>query len=102
MKRSKLRIYYDILKALNSESCNEHFSLTKISHMVNLPYDRFIKCLDKLIHSGLVSPVRKKFVLTEKGFEYIKEFERMSAFLASVGLAFDFAGFVVWRLLFFV
>jgi predicted transcriptional regulator len=55
--------------------------------MVNLPYDRFIKRLDKLIHSGLVSPVRKKFVLTEKGFEYIKEFERMSAFLASVGLS---------------
>ena len=87
MKRSKLRIYYDILKALNSDSCNEHFSLTRISRMVNLPYDRFIKCLDKLIHSGLVSSVRKKFVLTEKGFEYIKEFERMSAFLASVGLS---------------
>jgi len=87
MKRSKLRIYYDILKALNSESCNEHFSLTKISHMVNLPYDRFIKSLDMLIHLGMVSRVGKGFFVTEEGREYIKEFERMNAFLVSIGLS---------------
>jgi predicted transcriptional regulator len=55
--------------------------------MVNLPYDRFVKRLDKLIHSGLVSRVGKRFAVTEKGFEYIKEFERINAFLVSIGLS---------------
>jgi len=55
--------------------------------MVNLPYDRFIKCLYMLVHLGLVSHVGKNFAVTEKGQEYIKEFERMSAFLASLGLS---------------
>jgi len=40
-----------------------------------------------LIHLGMVSRVGKKIFVTEKGREYIKEFERMNAFLASVGLS---------------
>jgi predicted transcriptional regulator len=86
-KRSKLRIYYDILKVLSFGFCDDNLSLTKLSHSVNLPYDRFIKSLDMLIHLGMVSRVGKKIFVTEKGREYIKEFERMNAFLASVGLS---------------
>jgi predicted transcriptional regulator len=85
-RRGKLRIYYDILVALTSGLCDGSFSLTKVSRIVNLPYDRFIKNLDTLIHLGMVSRGGKRFTVTEKGYKYIKEFERINAFLVSMGL----------------
>jgi predicted transcriptional regulator len=85
-KRSRLQIYFDILQILCEELKNGKPSLTKVAYMANLPYDRFQKCLNKLIQLDLVRERNGKFFVTEKGFECISEYERINDFLRRMGL----------------
>jgi predicted transcriptional regulator len=56
--------------------------------MANLPYDRFQKCLCQLAQLGMISNVETgKFFVTEKGSEYVQEFERINDFLRHMGLS---------------
>lgn len=86
-KRSKVQIYYDILRILCEESKNEKPSLTKVAHLVNLPYDRFKKCLNQLVHLNMVCRAEGgKIFVTEKGLEYINECMKFNNFLRKMGL----------------
>ena len=86
-KRSKLRIYFDVLKILREElNQNGHPSLTRVAHGANLPYDRFRNCLEHLIQVGMVSRGDEKLIVTDKGCEFIQEFERITDFLERMGL----------------
>jgi predicted transcriptional regulator len=86
LKRSKFKIYYDILRFLCEEKSNDKQSITRVAHEANLPYDRFRNHLDKLIQLGMISHASRDFVLTKKGLEYIEEFKRISDFLSRAGL----------------
>lgn len=87
-KRSKIQIYYDVLRMLCFELCVSHSSLTKVAHMANLPYDRFQECLRQLDQLGMISNVEKgDLLVTEKGSEYVREFERINDFLRRIGLS---------------
>jgi predicted transcriptional regulator len=85
-KRSRIQIYFDILRILCEELKNEKPSLTKVAHIANLPYDRFRKCLDKLIQLDMVIEQNGKLFVTEKGFECINEYGRINDFLVRMGL----------------
>jgi predicted transcriptional regulator len=85
-KRSRIQIYFDVLQILCEELKNGKPSLTRVAHMANLPYDRFQKSLNKLIQLDIVREQNGKFFVTEKGFEYMQEFERISDFLRRMGL----------------
>jgi len=85
-KRSRIQIYFDILRILCEELKNDKPSLTRVAHIANLPYDRFQKCLNKLIQLDMVREQNGKFLVTEKGFEYINEYERINDFLKRMGL----------------
>ena len=86
-KRGKIRIYFDVLRLLLKELKDSgHPSLTRVAHEANLPYDRFQNCLEGLIQLGMVSRGGGKLVVTEKGLEYIGEFEKIAIFLRHMGL----------------
>jgi predicted transcriptional regulator len=56
--------------------------------MANLPYDRFKECLCQLAQLGMIFNMEKRhFFVTEKGSEYVQEFERISDFLRRMGLS---------------
>jgi predicted transcriptional regulator len=85
-KRSRIQIYFDILRILCEELKNDKPSLTKVAHIANLPYDRFQKCLNKLIQLDIVREQNGTFFVTKKGFECINEYERINDFLKRMGL----------------
>ena len=87
-KRGKCQIYLDVLQVLSEEiQMNDKFSLTRIAHKANLPYDRFQKCLDRLIQLGMIShDSNGRFVVTEKGLEYMQGYLRINEFLKRMGL----------------
>jgi predicted transcriptional regulator len=86
LKRSRFKIYYDILRFLCEEKSKDKQSITRVAHEANLPYDRFRNHLDKLIQLGMISHASRDFVLTKKGLEYFEEFKRISDFLSRAGL----------------
>lgn len=86
-KRSRFRIYFDVLQLLCEEIReSDKPSPTRIAHKANLPYDRFRNYLDYLIRLGMISREGEKLVVTQKGLEYIQEFERITDFLSRMGL----------------
>ena len=86
-KRTKARIYFDVLRILRAElTKNGNPSLTKVAHAANLPYDRFGNCLEHLVQVGMVSQRDEKLIVTDKGCEFIQEFERITDFLERMGL----------------
>jgi len=85
-KRSRIQIYFNILWILCEELKNGKPSLTRVAHTANLPYDRFQKCLNKLIQLDIVREQNGKFFVSEKGFECINEYERINDFLRRMGL----------------
>ena len=77
-KRCKFEIYFDILNSLHSElNKYDNVSPTRVAYNARMPYDRFQKRLGKLIQLGMVSRVGDRFVVTEKGLEYMTDFKKM-------------------------
>jgi len=86
-KRGKLQIYFDVLKLVCEElESNDRLCLTRIAHAVNLPYDRFQKSLESLVQLGMISRDGGKLGLTDKGFEYIYGYKKMTDFYRCMGL----------------
>ncbi|MBS7614550.1 hypothetical protein KEJ18_02295 [Candidatus Bathyarchaeota archaeon] len=74
-KRSKIEIYVEILRVLKS-GVNKP---TNIMYKCNLAWAPFKKILETLVNIGLIKTVergtRKTFAITEKGQEFLKQFE---------------------------
>lgn len=89
-KRDKVQITLAILQTLRDESKDEKLSLTKVAHLVNLPYDRFLKYLDHLVRLHMVGcdiqGGKKKIFVTEKGLKFIDECVKFNEFLRKMGL----------------
>lgn len=89
-KRTRFQIYFEILLGLRDEMrrMDGKPSLTRVSHRVNMPYDRFQETLVQLVKLDMVSPGDKgEYVVTEKGVEYLQEYRRMAEFLRRMGLS---------------
>jgi predicted transcriptional regulator len=85
IRREKIIIYGDLLVILNEESKNERIVLTRVQVKINVSFDRLKKYIGTLIELGLIED-EASLKLTDKGKEYLKEYEKVLDFIKRMGL----------------
>ncbi len=84
VRRSRLEIYVDILKTVRS-GVNKP---TAILFRCNLAWKPFVGILGTLVNNSLIEVVdrgtRKTYKLTERGQEFLKQFESTEVFIATL------------------
>jgi predicted transcriptional regulator len=85
VSRSKMELYGDLLTVLNDETNSEKVVLTRIQGRVNVPFDRFKNYISELNRLGLIQD-ETSLKLTEKGKQYLKEYEQILDFMKRMGL----------------
>ncbi|MCW4000712.1 MAG: winged helix-turn-helix domain-containing protein [Candidatus Bathyarchaeota archaeon] len=85
-RRDKVIIYGDLLALLNEESKNEKILLTHVQVKLNVSFDRLKKYVNKLEDLGLIEDAASPR-LTEKGRQYLKEYEKVLDFIKRMNLA---------------
>ncbi len=87
--RSRLRIYLDLMRSIESEGGRARFS--HVLSDANVPYERFLTYLAELEERGLIVEERGEdgnyLVLTDKGRELLRELKRMEYFLRGFGFS---------------
>jgi len=86
-RRDKLRIYGDLLTALKDEANAEKIVLTKVQVRINVPFDRLKNYISELCELDLIED-EKSLKLTQKGKQYLKEYEEVLDFMKRMGLAY--------------
>jgi predicted transcriptional regulator len=86
-RRDKMKIYGDLLSALNSEANNEKIVLTRVQVQINVPFDRLKNYVSELKELGLVQDETSP-KLTEKGKQYLKEYRKVLEFMRRMNLAY--------------
>ena len=86
-RRDKLKIYGDLLSALNDQSKTEKTVLTRVQARINVPFDRLKTYISELVSLGLVKE-NISFELTEKGKQYLREYEGILEFMKNMGLTY--------------
>jgi predicted transcriptional regulator len=87
-RRDKLKIYGDLLSVLNSEDKTEKIVLSHLQTRINVPFDRLKKYIFELNELGLIQD-EKSLKLTEKGKQYLKEYERILGFMKRMGISYQ-------------
>jgi predicted transcriptional regulator len=85
-RRDKIIIYGDLLSVLNEESKNERIVITRVQVKMNVSFDRLKKYIGNLRDLGLIED-ETSLKLTEKGKEYLREYEQVLDFVKRMGLA---------------
>lgn len=87
--RSSFRIIGDVLniaKAFGREGVN----ITYLIRAANIPYNRFTRVAEQLIRAGLieerVDESTHRYVITEKGMEYLRSYESFKNVAEAFGL----------------
>lgn len=82
-----MKIYGDVLFILKSETKKEKIVLTHIQLKTNVPFDRLKVYISELKELGLIQdePTLK---LTEKGKQYLREYESVLDFMKRMGLTY--------------
>jgi predicted transcriptional regulator len=86
-KRSKMELYYAVLRAIQDESIhNKSVKPTRIQFLVSTSYDKLTLYLDELEEKKLVklSPI----IITEKGKKFIREYNKINEMTIKLGLKF--------------
>jgi Predicted transcriptional regulator len=87
--RNTFKIIGDILK-ITSSFGNEGVNITHILRHANIPYNRFVKVAEQLISAGLIEERldenTHKYVITQKGIEYLKSYESFKSVAEAFGL----------------
>jgi len=86
-RRDKLKIYGDLLLVLNEESKNDKIVLTRVQVKINVPFDRLKKYISDLNNLGLIED-ETSLRLTEKGKQYLIEYEEVIDFINRMGLSY--------------
>jgi predicted transcriptional regulator len=86
-RRDKLKIYGDLLTVLNDESKNDRIVLTRVQVRLNVPFDRLKKYISELKDLGLIND-ETSLELSEKGKQYLREYEKILDFMKRMGLAY--------------
>jgi predicted transcriptional regulator len=86
LRRDKIIILGELLLVLNDESKNDHIVLTRVQMKINVSYDRLKKYIVNLKDLELIDD-ETSLRLTEKGKQYLKEYENVLAFIKHMGLA---------------
>jgi len=86
-RRDKLKIYGDLLSIIYGEARTEKVVLTRIQLKTNVPFDRLKIYLAELKELGLIID-EPSLKLTEKGKQYIKEYQTVLDFMKRMGLTY--------------
>jgi predicted transcriptional regulator len=87
-RRDKMKIYSDLLTILESQLDDaEGIVLTRLQMRLNVPYDRLKTYLAQLKDLGLIEDASLP-KLTEKGKQYIREYENVLDFMNRMGIAY--------------
>jgi len=86
-RRDKMKIYGDLLRILNNESKTAKIVLTHIQVQINVPYDRLKNYIYELRELDLIQDVTS-LKLTEKGKQYIEEYEKVLEFMKRMGITY--------------
>ncbi|MCW3982690.1 MAG: winged helix-turn-helix domain-containing protein [Candidatus Bathyarchaeota archaeon] len=87
-RRDKLKIYGDLLSILNEETGKDKVVLTRVQVRLNVPFDRLKTYITELGGLGLIED-ENSLKLTEKGKQYLKEYESVLDFMKRMGLAYQ-------------
>lgn len=87
-RRDKLKIYGDLLTVLNDESKNDRIVLTRVQVRINVPFDRLKKYISELKDLGLIND-ETSLELSEKGKQYLREYEKILDFMKRMGLTYQ-------------
>jgi len=87
-RRDILKIYGDLLSVLN-EGKNEKIVLTHVQLRMNVSFDRLKKYITELKELGLIED-EKTLKLTEKGKQYLKEYEQIIDFMKRMGFIYQY------------
>jgi predicted transcriptional regulator len=87
-RRDKLKIYGDLLTVLNDESKSDRIVLTRVQVRINVPFDRLKKYISELKDLGLIND-ETSLELSEKGKQYLREYEKILDFMKRMGLAYQ-------------
>jgi len=86
-RRDKLKIYGDLLSSLKDEANKESIALTHVQIRINVPFDRLKNYISEIKELGLIQD-ETSLVLTEKGKQYLKEYEKVLDFMKRMGLTY--------------
>ena len=82
-----MKIYGDVLSVIKTETRTGKIILTRIQLKTNVPFDRLKAYLSELEQLGLVQN-GSSLKLTEKGQQYVVEYERVLDFMKRMGLIY--------------
>ena len=85
-RRDKLKIYGDLLSVL-AENREEKVVLTRVQVQIKVPFDRLKNYIDELYQLGLLED-EITLKLTEKGKEYLSEYQKVLDFMKRMGIAY--------------
>ncbi|NQU78305.1 winged helix DNA-binding protein [Candidatus Woesearchaeota archaeon] len=87
-KRNRLTVIHDILRVIQKK--NSKIKPTHIIYKANLSHAMLEEYMKEMIEKGFVEEQKQKkgktYSLTEKGFNFLKEYKTITAFLESYGL----------------
>ncbi len=82
-----MKIYGDLLYSLYLEYGNRKVVLTQIQNEIRVPYDRLKTYIAELVELGLVDD-ETSLKLTQKGIQYLREYENVLDFMKRMGVSF--------------
>ena len=86
-KRSKMELYYAVLRAIQDDSIyNKSVKPTRIQFLVGTSYDKLTMYLDELNKKKLVK--LDPIIITEKGKKFIHEYNKINEMTIKLGLKF--------------
>ena len=86
-RRDKLKIYGDLLSILHDEDNRSKVVLTRVQVRLNVPFDRLKNYISELNSLELIED-EASLKLTEKGKQYLREYENVLDFMKRVGIAY--------------
>lgn len=87
-RRDKLKIYGDLLTVLRDEAKNENMVLTHVQIRINVPFDRLKNYISEVKELGFIQD-ETSLVLTEKGKQYLSEYESVLEFMKRMGITYQ-------------
>jgi predicted transcriptional regulator len=87
-RRDRMKIYGDLLLILNQETKMDKVVLTRVQLKSNVAFDRLKTYICELKQLGLIQD-DVSLKLTEKGKQYLKEYETVRDFMVRMGLSYS-------------
>ncbi len=89
MKRDRFQIFYDILSCIRDEG--NDVKPTHVLYKSNISYQMLLEYVNSAKNNGLLKEVhdekgKKRFVLTDRGYNFLSDFEKIREVEESYGL----------------